>query len=437
MKRRLVAALLPLAIAACSERTDRAPLGLSIEVAPLELEGIAFACYDLQVTGPAGPVVTLGTPGVAWTDGDDAICSWQYGNAAGGDIAYVAPCDADDGDDDAPAVADNQVTLWIDGLYRGPNDRELATDIGDWRDPCPDGCTMTFECRENTDTPVTFDITILRAARQGFFDMAVDFADIFCSAKLDCQDALLHDPATGERGPTAVFAMACTSGQGEEAAQPTFLYLDDIRVECGDPVTKTYVIDPSGGPGQVGGQPEGLFEVAHYQGKEQLPGIDKCFWNTAIGLDVETIADLGRLEGDCWLRGRGTATDVALVRGELPADRIYPVIEWNVRLSDAGGSLVCGDNPLNGDGSGVQTSYSVMTGDHFTCGMDCATGAVTCPGRVTCGPKPSVLGPVAITQNSGALTIQFEGNAYTYPIDPQYQVQGCCSDACCQEGSSR
>lgn len=433
MRAHVIATFVPLIFVACSGETDH-PSGLSIEVAPLALEGIAFACYDLQVTGPSGPVVKLGTPGVPWTDGDRSICSSQFGNGPSGDIAYIAPCDADDGDDDAPAVADNQVTLWIDGLYQGPTNRELATDIGDWRDPCPNGCTMTVPCRENTDSRVTFDITILRAARQGFFDMAVDFADIFCSAKLDCQDALLHDPATGDRGPTAVFAMACTSGAGSEGvAQPTFLYLDDIRIECGNPVTKTYVIDPSGGPGQIGGQPDGLFEVAHYRGKEHLPAIDKCYWNTAIGLDVETLADLGRLEGDCWLRGRGTATDAALPNGDIPEGRVYPVIEWNVQLTNNGGALVCDADALNEDGSGVQTSYSVMTGDYFACALDCATGAVGCPGRVSCGPTPSVLGPVAVTQNGAALTIHFEGQAYTYPIDPQYQVEGCCPDSCCQE----
>ena len=68
---------------------------------------------------------------------------------------------------------------------------------------------------ENTDVAVQFDITMARQADQGFFDVAVQFKDIFCSAKLDCQNAdgsdleLLHTPA-GARDMTVVLGFACT-----------------------------------------------------------------------------------------------------------------------------------------------------------------------------------------------------------------------------------
>src|SRR5690606_28057069 len=140
----------------------------------------------------------------------------------------------------------------------------------------------------------TFSLTILRSANQGFFDVAVEFDDIFCAAKFDCRDedgdplVLLHD-ANGERAETAVLAFACTGG-GE--ADSTHLYLSDVDVTCGG---ATATIDPSAGPGNlpagaITGDAGGFVTgAATYRGAEQL-GYAKRYWNLAIRLDLDAAA---------------------------------------------------------------------------------------------------------------------------------------------------
>ncbi len=439
-----------LAPLSCGSRApDATGPSLALSIAPLQLAGIDYACYDLRIDGPAGPVWSAGDPTRAYVDGDtDTLCSWRYGNGAGGDLAYIAPCDADDGDAEAPATADNTVTLWVDGLYRDPDgdhDPTEDVDIGDWQDPCPDGCTLTATCRENADTLVAFELTLLRQANQGFFDVAVNFADVFCSAKLDCQDTLLHDPATGERGPTAVLAFACTAGAAPDGApEPTHLYLDDVRVDCAGPPATSYLINPSLGPGNLGGRAPGLFQIATYRGQESLPGYSKCYWNTALGLDVETLADPGVLGPDCTLHARGTASAAPLDGGHTPADAIYPVLTWSVPLTDDTGALVCDSHPLNGTPSGVATTYTDSSGEHFDCALDCVTGSVTCPGRAVCDASPLGLDtPITLSQSEGGagapslVTLAFEGTDYTYTLPPGYAVSTCCADDCCTGGTTR
>jgi hypothetical protein len=206
---------------------------LAIEVAPLDLPGVTGVCYDLQViNGASEPpefVWTAGQVGVPRDSGGggdtDTLCSMQYG--AGGGLTYVGTCDA--------SVPTTTVRLFIDSLWDG------ETPIADYVDPCPvaeGGCALTATCLENQDVPVTFNLTVMRRAQQGFFDIGVNFKDIFCSAKLDCtyDEAgtepieLLFDPETGTRGQTAVLALACTAGPDEATA----LHTTDVVVTCGD-----------------------------------------------------------------------------------------------------------------------------------------------------------------------------------------------------------
>ncbi len=360
---------------ACA-KSEVAPTGhgLGIGIAPLALVGIDYACYDLAIVGPGGPVVSLGDPATSYLDGDsDTICSWQYGNGRGGDIAYVAPCDADDGDGDSPAQATNTVTVWFDGLYADPDgdhDPDEDTDIGGWQNPCPNGCSLPTLCRENSDTEVVFNFTVMRNARQGFFDVAVNFDDIFCSAKLDCVDELLHDPSVepSTRGQTVVLAFACTVGEGQE----TTLYMNDIRVECDGPPAATYHVNPALGPGQHGPIPAGspvFFQTASYIGREQFADLDKCYWNNALGLDVEALGP------GCTLYGRATAAETAFTNPPhtTPSNTSYPVVSFEVPITSATGELVCDDapHPLNG-GNGVATIYGPIDGEHFTHEMTCS-----------------------------------------------------------------
>ncbi len=203
---------------------------LEIKVAPLDLPGIAFACYDVTVlNGALDPVWQRGDPALSYPSDPTTLCSTRFGNGAGGDISYVGPCDAD-----APA---HTVRLVLDGLY-GDDD----ADLGDYQNPCPPSapCSLDALCVENADTPVSFNLTIMRRANQGFFDVAVNFDSIYCSSKVDCtyDDAgeepieLLFDPDTGERTQTVVVGLACTAGPGAE--RETALFKSDVRVVCGE-----------------------------------------------------------------------------------------------------------------------------------------------------------------------------------------------------------
>ena len=413
--------LLPVTLAACSGAQGPPRSSFELAVAPLALVGIDYACYDLRVTGPTGTVVTLGDPERAYTEGDDdTVCSWQYGNRGGGDIGYVAPCDADDGDGDGRAT--NSVTLWVDGLYRDADgDHDAAEDdrLDDWQDPCAAGCTLDVPCSENRDTAVEFNLTVVRDAKQGFFDIGVNFADIFCSAKLDCHDALLHNPSTGERDTTAVIAFACTAGEGDT----TTLYMNDIRVECAGS-GETHYVNPALGPGQHGAVGP-LFQTATYVGNEQLPGLDKCFWNNSLGIDPAVLG------ADCTVHVRATAG--TFDGNHTPANTRYPVITFDVPLTNGAGALVCDDapHPLNG-GNGVATEYGELSGERFSYAMPCGTTTPVGTERTSC-VVPNYPAGLTLRQTADGIDGQV-GNgpvSATFDLAPGLSIQGCCANGCC------
>ncbi|MCA9517421.1 MAG: IPT/TIG domain-containing protein, partial [Myxococcales bacterium] len=205
-------------------------------------------------------------------------------------------------------------------------------------------------CAPNADNAVTFDITVARAANQGFFDVAVTFDDVFCSAKLDCKDGadpirLVHDASAGARGDTLVVALACTAGPDQD----TTLYLDDITITCGSTVHR---VDPSLGPGNVALTDAALFGAIVFRGRESLPGLTKLYWNTAIGYHL---ADLGP---DCVLAARATASQAPFDLLAPPAGATWPVIAWHVPVTTAGSALACSQHPLDGAPGGVATGYA-------------------------------------------------------------------------------
>jgi len=105
-----------------------------------------------------------------------------------------------------------------------------------------------------------------------------------------------------------------------------------------------------------------MFEVATYWDKEQLEPWNKGYWNVAIGVDPEALDGLS----NCRLIGQMTASDGMLGGGATPWHSTYPVIEVDVDLGvDEDGELDCGQNPLNGDGSGVFTRYTGMCPEIF------------------------------------------------------------------------
>ena len=330
---------------------------VAISVAPLELEGIGDATYFVAVTNLGGDLV--------WSR---ELTSLQYGNGAG-DLSYVGPCDA------APAENPNTVTLTLTSLV-GTSGEPLA--VESWQNPGP--VALAVDCLENGDTPVVFNLTILRSANQGFFDIGVNFADIFCSAKLDCVDALLHDPLTQERGPTAAIAFACTAGPDQE----TTLYWGPAAIVCRDGATirATYPIDPARGRGQHGpiaataGQaPPGVFESAIYSGSEDFAELDKCYWNLALGLDAAALGP------NCTFEATATAADAPFTDPPFstPSDAVYPIIRWAVPLTGAGNTLICGAHALDASDGRVTTEYAPLDGFALNYAAGCADLSTSTP----------------------------------------------------------
>ena len=237
-------------LGACTEIPRPAGPEIEIRVAPVDYPGINKVCYDLTVLNGAptpGDSDTTNDPDVVWSE--SGLCSDDYGNLGGGDISYVGPCDAD-------VDGHNYVELTLADVWVGATSPVVLKDqidlpSGDpnYENPCPTGapCVLDFECLENADVFVEFNLVIMRDANQGWFDIAVNFDDIFCSAKFDtCYPGedpddptddepirLLHDRGD-ERHHTAVLGFACTGGPLDEpgAANETQLYMNDIVITC-------------------------------------------------------------------------------------------------------------------------------------------------------------------------------------------------------------
>lgn len=354
------AAMAALALGCADAGAPAGPSGrIAVEVAPLDLEQVSIACYDVLVANADGPVWRRGDPATTRREGDsEAICSDRFGSPDG-DIAYVGSCDADPGadTDSEREGTQNEVTLWVDGLY----DAGVTRDLGDWQDPCPDGCTLVATCAENADTPVVFDLTILRQANQGFVDIAVNFSDVFCSAKLDtCYTdgrhiELIHG-GDSVRDWTAVFGLACSPGS--DAVQSNILY-GPVEVSCGD---ISFLVDPTQEGNSVAYGPGGVeLNYAVYRGEELLdcgggPGsCKKIYWNLAFSL--EDLAALGA-GTSCKLTLEATANDDDDdFSGGLPSAEglAYPYIVVDAPLTDDGAAW-CQRNPLATSGP-VRVEY--------------------------------------------------------------------------------
>ncbi len=361
---RFCSALLALAgmgVAACSSsETPRVGQQLEIAARPLTLPGITDACYDLSATNGLGDPI--------WTKPN--VCANQYGDGEGA-ITYIGTCDAS-----SVTAAATTVTLVLKSLYTG--DPAVAVATTEYANPCPSSapCQQTVTCIENADVPVTFNIAIMRDAEQGFFDIAVNFDDIFCSAKFDCtDDDLLFNPflSPSRRDNTAVLGFACSAGEAES----TFMHMTDVAITCdgGATVLTLNPADPDG-PGNLGpvnASGDIVFEHATYLGGEFLgnsAGIEKCYWNMAIGIWAEKLAG----HTNCVLSAQATASAQQLPGGLTPANTVWPVVTFTIPLAlDANQELACGNNAMDAIGSGVKTVYSPLTGAHFDHYLQCGT----------------------------------------------------------------
>ncbi len=347
--------------------------GLKVTVAPLHLAGIDLACYDLRVSGVDDVVFAQGDPAVSKADGDGAVCSDRYGSGAGGDIAFVGACDASPEADVDPVVpgVQNAVTLWVDGLY----ETGYVPITTAWQNPCgPAGCTVAFDCRENVDTAVAFDFTILRQSNTGFFDIVVEFEDIFCAAKVDCRYGndtpatdddpvirLFGDIAGSQDLPTVVFALACSAGPGDEGT--TRLYLSDVDIDC-DGEDHDIVVPVNARGAIYTEEPPGFVAQALVsQGEKNLVSEDEMYWTVAVAMSPSDDADLAPVFAatNCRLRASGTASSGDIDIAFEGPNVSYPYLDADVALTDVDGNLVCTQHPVN-EGNGVSTVYSALDG---------------------------------------------------------------------------
>ncbi len=303
----------------------------------------------------------------------------------------------------------------IGGLCSSDAQCVAEVPVTTWEDPCGDqGCTLHFDCNENEDTLVEFNFTVMRDAKQGFFDVAVNFEDVFCSAKYDtCYDVgtaderpieLLFGP-DGARDHTGVMGLACAGNPN--SVEATVLHRSEIWVWCDD-WNHYWAVDATLGEGNVelaeyGYQPPSAQEIgicvddcstirevtayeacvaacqgvpitlryATYWGTEQLdcgngPGsCAKVYWNVAF--DMAHLEEQGL--DNCYaltIASASSADSTAFTDGEILQDgTTYPVIDygdmdgsWNTGLPlVVAGDLPCVAEQLNAPGSLVQTEY--------------------------------------------------------------------------------
>ncbi|MEN9580120.1 MAG: hypothetical protein RJA70_3129, partial [Pseudomonadota bacterium] len=164
--------------------------------------------------------------------------------------------------------------------------------------------------------------------------------------------------ADGERLPSAVMALACTAGPGQD----THLYMSDVSIVCDSQEAPGRIrIDPTAGPGNFyGDPPAGLLQVASYPTVSTVAINGEVMDKVSMALAIAPDLSLGKSKAPrrCSLRAQATATEAAAAPGTGGAliAAGYPVINFDVPLlqSAAGGPLgfACSAHPLNGpDGS--------------------------------------------------------------------------------------
>ncbi len=461
----LVSLSLATAVGGCiSEGPPASPSGplVAVDVAALHLEGVGDVVWDLEVVNGAS------SPEVVW---QRRVTSSRYGDGAGS-ASYVGACDAD------PAAKLNTVKVWVVGVYAAPvsapgafasgSDAGVGAVTGSplpFQNPTATATPLTRQitCEANADVAVSFDVALMRPAQQGFFDVAVNFNDVFCSAKLDCCDdadgddvceagediALLFTSGAG-RGRTIVLGLACTAGTASDAT--TTLYMDDLAFDCSPGVTgfqTAFSVSAGGAPGNqcTAGDMAGcaavtdptpaeadsyLFQVAIYRGDELLESdggdAHKVYWNIALGVT-------GAI-GDCTLRTAATADDAdddldGLAGGVVTDGAVYPYVSWDVPLGS------CAEEALSfGPTGAVRARYTETAPTETTafgwgfapglppapvCVTPCLNGG-SCVGPNLCACDPAWSGPTCAspTHWSSCLAARQAGQTVsgTYTVDP-------------------
>ena len=249
----------------------------------------------------------------------------------------------------------NGVTLFLDGIQANGHWLTDQTDGGDseFQNPCPEGtgCFLSFTCQENEDTPVTFNLVVLRDANQGFFDAVVTFEDVFCSGKLDTvydtgPIELLY--VNGQRVRTAVLAYACTGGTNDTEST---LYAQGVKVTCanGNGTDHIDFLDLAKNPEGVQGNGTAVSNWSVTRGVESLDcgaGTGSCkkvFASLALAIETDTECNLTtRLAASGTDNNGDNSTMIwsGTTGADTPSGTIYPyILVDNVQLKNASGWL--------------------------------------------------------------------------------------------------
>jgi hypothetical protein len=333
---RAAPALLVLGCAGDGASPDR----VAVEVASLGLTDLSDAVYTVSVQGAGG---------VVW---ERQVASSRFGDGDG-TLWLEAACD--------PEAGPNTVTLVLDALYDARGD---VIDAARYRNPTP--VSLAAPCG-GTEAVAAFDVTVAGDANPGLFAAPVTFRDVVCSARLDCERRdtgatleLLNNPLKqGAKDQTAVLQVTCTGA----AERTTRVYLDDPIIRCegldSDVVVDAAsqgIVDLAAAPNH---DPAGyLFAAAVNRDVQAEVGV--AHWTVSLGLNDAAFATAGR----CRLIGRATAMtrELALTDAgwELPSAAVYPVMVWDIDLTDASGRR-CDVHELNG-GNGMEIAYSGSVG---------------------------------------------------------------------------
>jgi len=413
--------LLASTLSACGQTPSPQPTArVAVTVGALGYDAVTDAAYTIEIWNgdPAGSGELVVRR--------DNIRSQRFGDGRGS-LSYVGPCDADTGT--------AFVRLTLNDIY---SDEGALIDRETWRNPTP--VEQQVVCTENADTPVTFNLTILRDAKQGFFDVGVVFSGIFCSAKFDCRGddgpplQLLHNPETTLRDTTMVLAFACTAGEGE----PTWLHMSDVHVACEEGgVTTPYWLSPLGTQqgleGNQGAVGPLFFQTGLYRGREALPNVEKCYWNMAFGL-----ADTAPANCRVVVDATASTASFAANDGRVEANATYPYVHFEIPFTDAEGALQCGRHAINDASGRVETIFTTPTTGAFPFEWSCADpGPVGDElGRVNCGGDVIGHGPTeaTFTQNPSGLSVSFGASrSPSYRLPDGVAVDTCCTNPCCTE----
>ncbi|TNF37449.1 MAG: hypothetical protein EP329_03130 [Deltaproteobacteria bacterium] len=412
-----------------------------VEVVITALDGVEVdMVWDVEVVNGRRPV-----PARVWQE--------RIVTRAGDVVAIVpARCDAD------TSAAEGEARVWLVGAYapgvteigsfHAGGDDGVGAVIGTPRAVLPptraDAPVVTgFTCDAAQDVAVGFDLTMVRAAEDGFFDRVVAVGELVCAARLDCcndregdgcasdgsEDITLLSDAEGRARRTIVLAFACA---GRASGSMPTLFLDDLTLDC-DPddgvdrpdITLRPGLAPSGISCKAG--PDGLstcgdvvvegpgvdaddflFQLAVYRGQSELrrnnDSLRDVYWNVQLGVKDDI--------SKCHLRARATGAEpwsAGHVEGVVDAGSVYPEIVWDAALATCAEESVTvdttGSAPVRasyataGAGASFDYAWSPRDGLRSVCATPCQNGGTcvapdvcSCEGTGFSGPSCEACG---------------------------------------------